>query len=629
MSLTVVGVLPSDLPLLSEAQMWLPTPMLNPGMNLRLGHSLKAFGRLKPGITLDQSQADLDSIALQLAHEYPQTNGGWSLRQRPLKDVLIGPVRPALLLMWGAVSLLLMIACVNVANLLLARSLSRQNEFALRTALGASRGRMIRQALTESVMLSLAGGALGVVAAAWGVRAVRALGSLNVPRLVESRVNLAVLLFTVGISVLTGVVFGLVPALQISGRQFTQGLKESARTSSPRGRKRLSSALVVGEIAMSLTLLIGAGLLLKSFWRLIHVNPGFQTEHVITARLCLPQPAYGAYGDTTRRARFWQQLEDKIESLPGVEAVGATSELPLSGDHSDNPFYIPGRSYGPSQFDDAEFRQITTGYLSSMHIPLFAGRGFDAHDNAGSEGVILVNQAFAKRFFNEEPAVGKRLQLMGDPKATREIVGIVGDINHSALSDPQQPQMFVPYAQYSKPTMSIVVRAAADPENLAAALQAQVSSIDKDETLSAVRSMDDVLEASVSQPRFSSQLIAIFAALALLLAAVGLYGLMAYSVTQRTNEIGIRMALGASRKNILKLVLRQGSLLALGGIGLGLIASVLVTRVLSSMLFAVSPRDPETFFAVGLVLVGVALVASYVPARRATKVDPMVALRYE
>jgi len=628
-SLTVVGVLPSDLPLLSEAQMWLPTPMLNPGMNIRLGHSLKAFGRLKPGITLDQSQADLDSIALQLAHEYPQTNEGWSLRQRPLKDVLIGPVRPALLLMWGAVSLLLMIACVNVANLLLARGLSRQKEFVLRTALGASRGRMIRQALTESVMLSLAGGTLGVVAAAWGVHAVRSFVSLGVPRLLESQINPTVLAFTVGISIITGIAFGLFPALQISGRQFTQGLKESGRTSSPGGHKRLSSALVVGEIAMSLTLLVGAGLLLKSFWRLIHVHPGFQTEHVITARLSLNQPAYGAYGDPTLRARFWQQLEGRIKSLPGVEAVGATSELPLTGERNDNPFHIPGRSYGPSEFDDAEFRQITSGYLSAMRIPLFAGRGFDEHDNAESEGVILVNQAFAKRFFDGENVIGKRVQLMGDPKTTREIVGIVENNNHSALSDPRQPQMFVPYLQYSRPTINIVVRARADPANLAAALQAQVSAIDKDETLSAVRSMDDVVEASVSQPRFSSQLVAMFAALALLLAAVGLYGLMAYSVTQRTNEIGIRMALGASRQNIMKLVLRQGSLLALGGIGLGLIASVLVTRLLSSLLFAVSPRDPQTFFVVGLVLAGVALIASYVPARRATRVDPMVALRYE
>ena len=628
-SLTVVGVLPSDLPLLSEAQMWQPTPLLNPGMNIRLGHSLKAIGRLKPGVTLDQSQADLDAIALRLAHEYPQTNKGWSLRQRSLKDVLIRPVRPALLLMWSAVALLLLIACVNVANLLLARSVSRQKEFALRAALGASLGRMVRQALTESLILSLAGGALGIIAAVGGVHAVHALGQLNVPRLDESQINPAVLAFTVGISVLTGVGFGLVPALQVSGRQFTEGLKESGRASSPKGHKRLSSALVIGEIAMSLTLLVGAGLLLKSFWRLIHVNPGFQTEHVITARLSLNQPAYGAYGDPTRRAKFWQQLEERVKSLPGVEAVGATSELPLSGQHNDNPFHIPGRNYGPSEFDDAEFRQITNGYLSSMHIPLFGGRGLDEHDNADSEGVILVNQAFVKRFFNDEEVLGKRLQLMGDPKTTREIVGVVGNIHHSALSDPQQPEMFVPYAQYSPPTMDIVVRAAANPLNLASALQAQVSAIDKDETLSAVRSMDDVVDTSVSQSRFSSQLLGLFAALALLLAAIGLYGLMAYSVTQRANEIGIRMALGATRENILRLVLRQGSLLALAGIGLGLIASVLVTGVLSSLLFAVSPRDPQTFLLVAFLLVGVALVASYIPARRATKVDPMVALRYE
>jgi putative ABC transport system permease protein len=628
-SLTVVGVLPSDLPLLSEAQMWQPTPMLNPGMNIRLGHSLKAIGLLKPGVTLDQSQADLDAIALRLAHEYPQTNEGWSLRQRSLKDVLIGPVRPALLLMWSAVALLLLIACVNVANLLLSRSVSRQKEFALRTALGASFGRMVRQALTESLLLSLGGGALGVLAAVWGIHALHALGSLDVPRLNESQINPAVLAFTAGTSILTGIGFGLVPALQVSGKQFTEGLKESGRTSSPKGHKRLSSALVIGEIAISITLLVGAGLLLKSFWRLIHVNPGFQTEHVITARLSLNQPAYGPYGDPTRRARFWQQLEERVQSLPGVEAVGATSNLPLSGEHSDNPFYIPGRSYGPSEFDDAEVRQVTGGYLSSMRIPLFAGRWMDERDNAGSAGVMLVNQAFVKRFFNGEDVLGKHLQLMGDPKPTREIVGVVGNVSHSALSDPQQPEMFVPYAQYSPPTMNIVVRAAADPLNLASALQAQVSAIDKDESLSAVRSMDDVVDTSVSQSRFSSQLLGLFAALALLLAAIGLYGLMAYSVTQRANEIGIRMALGATRENVLRLVIRQGSWLALAGIGLGLIASTLVTGVLSSLLFAVSPRDPEIFLTVAVLLAGVALVASYIPARRATKVDPMVALRYE
>jgi predicted permease len=628
-SVTVIGVLPSDLPLLSEAQIWLPTPMLNPGMNFRLGHSLKAVGRIKPGVKPEQSQADLDAIALRLAHQYPDTNRGWSLRQRPLRDVLVGPVRPALLLMWGSVALLLLIACVNVANLLLARSVVRQKEFALRAALGASRARLARQALTESVVLSLAGGVLGVLAATWGVRVIHAFGPLNVPRLDESQINLAVLAFTVGISLLTGVVFGLAPALQISRGEFTQRIRESGHTATPTVHKRLSSALVMGEIAMSLTLLIIAGLLLKSFWRLIHVAPGFQTDHVVTARLSLNGPAYGKYGDPQNRAKFWRQFEEQVKALPGVEAVGATSDLPLSGEHSDNPFYIPGRSYGPSEFEDAEFRQVTPGYLSAMRIPLLAGRWLDEHDDANSAGVMAVNQAFVKRYFASGEVLGKHLQLMGDPKATREIVGVVGNISQGALSDPKQPEMYVPFGQYAPATTNIIVRASANPMNLAAALSDRVSAVDKYETLSEVRSMDDVVGASVSQPRFASQLLALFAALALMLASVGLYGLMAYSVTQRRNEIGIRMALGATREDILTLVLRQGSMLALTGIALGLIASLLVTRVLSSVLFAVGPNDPQTFLAVVLLLVGVTLAACYIPARRATRVDPMVALRYE
>jgi putative ABC transport system permease protein len=628
-SLTVVGVLPTDLPLLTEAQMWLPTPMLNPGMNMRMGHSLKAIGRLKAGVMLDQSQADLDAIAARLAREYPATNQGWSLRQRPLRDVLVGPVRPALLLMWGAVALLLLIACVNVANLLLARSLARQKEFSLRSALGASRSRMMRQMLTESVLLATAGGVLGVLAATGGIQVLRAVGPSTLPRLDEVHINAPVLLFTTCISLLTGLVFGLVPAWRLSGSGFAEGLKESARTSSPLGHKRLSRALVVGEIAVSLTLLVCAGLLLKSFWRLIHVSPGFQTEHVITARLSLNDPAYGRYGDPTRRAKFWRQFEEQVKSLPGVETVGATSNLPLAGESLDNPFHVPGRSYGPSEFDDAQFRQVTPGYFSAMSIPLFGGRWFDLRDSENAPGVLIVNQAFARRFFNGENVVGRRLELMGDTKSSREIVGVVGNINHSALSDPQQPEMYVPYAQIAFPTMNLVVRAAADPISLAAALRASVSATDKDVTLSTFRSMDDVRDASVAQPRFSSQLLGLFAALALVLAAVGLYGLMAYSVTLRRNEIGIRMAMGATRENILQLVLRQGSLVALSGIGLGLIASILVTRLLSSLLFDVGPSDPMTFLTVALLLVGVALLASYIPARRATKVDPMVALRYE
>jgi putative ABC transport system permease protein len=628
-SLTVVGILPADIPLLSEAQIWLPAPMLNPGMNVRLGHSLKSIARLKRGVTLQQSQADLDAIAFELQHQYPDTNKDWFMRQRPLREVLIGPVRPALLLMWGAVTVLLLIACVNVANLLLARSISRQKEFALRAALGASRPRMIRQALTESVMLALAGGALGVLAASWAIHALHVFGPLDVPRLGESSINPSVLGFTAGISVLTGIVFGLVPALQISAGEFTQGLKESGRTSAPASHKRLSRALVIGEIAMSLTLLVSAGLLLKSFWRLIRVAPGFQTDHVVTARLSLNQPAYGRYGDPQQRSRFWRRFEEQVRSLPGVEAIGATSELPLSGQHSDDPFHIPGRSYGPSDFDDAQFRQVTPGYLSAMRIPLVSGRWLNDDDDENSVGVVVVNQAFAKRFFGDGDVLGKHLQLMGEQERTREIVGVVGNVTHISLSEPDWPEMYVSYAQFAPSTINVVVRAAANPMNLASALQAQVRAIDKDVTLSSVTSMDDVLGASVAQPRFSSQLLGAFAVLALLLAAIGLYGLMAYSVTQRTNEIGIRIALGASREDILRLILKHGSRLALAGIAIGLVASVAATRVLSDMLFSVSPKDPGTFIAIALLLLAVVLLACYIPARRAAKLDPIVALRYE
>jgi len=626
---TVVGVLPSDTPLLSEAQIWLATPMLNRGMNIRIGHSLKAIGRLKPGVTVQQAQADLDAIALQLQTQYPETNKNWRMRQRPLRDFLVGPVRPALLLMWGAVGLLLLIACVNVANLLLARSVVRQKEFALRAALGASRTRMIRQALTESTLLSVAGGILGVVAASLTLRALHTFGPADVPRLAESSINPAVLLFTFGLSILTAVLFGLVPALQVSAAAFLQGLKESGRASAPTSHKRLSSALVIGEIAVSLTLLVSAGLLLKSFWRLIHVSPGFQTEHVVTARLELPVETYGPYGDARARSRFWRQFEERARALPGVEAVGATSELPLTGVHGDDPFHIPGRSYGPSDFDDAQFRQVTPGFLSAMRISLISGRWLNERDDVNSQGVVVVNQAFARRFFPNQNVIGQPLQLMGDPQSTREIVGVVGDVRHIALSEADWPEMYVPYAQFAHPAINIVVRAAANPANLAAALQAEVSSIDKDITLSALTPMDDILGASVSQPRFSSQLLGIFASLALLLATIGLYGLMAYGVSQRRTEIGIRMALGAKREDILKLIVRQGSRLALAGIGIGLIASLAATRVLSSMLFAVTPQDPETFAAVAVLLIAVAMAACYFPARRAAKVDPMVALRYE
>jgi putative ABC transport system permease protein len=625
-SVTVVGVLPTDVPLLSEAQIWEPTPMRNPGMQGRRGHFFKMIGLRKSNVTPPQATADMDSIADRLSRQYPDTNQGWSLRQRPLAEVLIGPVRPAMLLIAGAVGLLLLIACGNVANLLLARSTARRREFAVRGALGASRGRMIRQTLTESIVLALAGGTLGILGAIWLVRLLRAIGPSTLPRLGEIQIDTTVLLFTAAVSLLTGLIFGLIPALQTSGRAFTDALKASARNTASGSQRRVGSVLVVCQVAMSLTLLVGAGLLLKSFWLLTQVNPGFQTERVVTAALGLNMPAYT---EETKRFRFWQQFESRAAALPGVENVGATSELPLNGEHNDHAFYIDGHTYAPSEFDDANFREISNNYLPTMRIPLLSGRGFTEQDTANSAGVVIVNESFARQFFDGQNPIGKHLRLASATKPDIEIIGMVGNIHQDSLSDSRYPEMYVPFAQDPNSQIHIVVRGAANPENLAAALREIVTSIDKDESLSDFRSLDAIRDASMAQPRFSTQLLGTFAAVALILAAVGLYGLMAYSVTQRISEIGIRVALGASRANILSLILKRGSLLALAGIAIGLIASLALSRLLSSFLFGVRATDPFTFTAVAAVLAVVAITASYIPAHRATRVDPNISLRHE
>jgi putative ABC transport system permease protein len=367
-------------------------------------------------------------------------------------------------------------------------------------------------------------------------------------------------------------------------------------------------------------------LLIKSFWLLIHVDPGFQTQRVLTAQLSLNGPLYN---DPAHRVRFWQELEERLTDFPGVEAVGATSELPLTGQHSDGPFKIPGHRYGPSEFDDAYYRQVTPGYLAAMRIPLLAGRWLDQNDTAKSPGTLLVNQAFAKRFFPWQDALGKHLELLGDNQPEREIVGIVGNISHRGLSEPQEPEMYVAYAQYAPPTMNLVVRAVADPDTLAAALDRTVREIDKDETLSAIRPLDDIVASSVSQPRFSSLLLSLFAGLAVTLAAIGIYGVMAYSVSQRTNEIGIRIALGAKQGDVLKMVIRQGMELAAAGVLIGIAGSLVFGRVLGSMLYRVKSGDLPTLVLASMVLLGASLLANYIPARRATRVDPLVALRYE
>jgi len=407
-SATVVGVLPTDLPLLSEAQIWQPAPMRNQGMQFRRGHFLKVIGLRKTNVTQAQAAADMDSVSDRLGREYPDTDKGWSLRQRPLGEVLIGPVRPAMILIAGAVGLLLLIACGNVANLLLARSTARRREFAVRGALGASRGRMIRQTLTESIVLAVAAGALGIFGAMWIVRLLRAIGPSSLPRLNDIQIDTTVLLFTAGISLLTGLVFGLIPALQASGRAFTDALKTGTRNTASGSQRRVGSVLVVAQVAMSLTLLVGAGLLLKSFWLLTQVDPGFQTTHVVTAEIGLNG---SVYKDDAKRFRFWQEFESRAAALPGVESVGATSELPLNGEHNDNAFYIAGHTYAPSEFDDANFRQISNSYFATMRIPLLSGRGFTERDTANSAGALVVNEAFSEQFFKGQNPIGKHLRF--------------------------------------------------------------------------------------------------------------------------------------------------------------------------------------------------------------------------
>ncbi|HKV26845.1 MAG TPA: ABC transporter permease [Candidatus Acidoferrales bacterium] len=629
-SLTVIGVISSDPSILSKTQVWLPLPLLNKGMNVRVAHFLMGVGKLKPGITIEQAQADLDSDAREIDARYPESNKGWGIKIRSLSGVLVGPVRPQLLMISGAVGLLLLIACANVANLLLARGEARQRELAVRKALGASRGRIMQQILTESFVLACSGGAAGFMAATWGVEALRAVAPADLPRLTEVHVNGVVLAFTVGVSVLTALLFGLAPALRSSQAQFADALRQAGRGSQA-SRRTLGSALVIGQIAISLGLLTGGGVLLQSFWRLIHVNPGFQPQNVVTAKLDLPGKTYGT---PAKISAFMRQFEKRVSALPGVQAVGAISELPLTGEPGDNIFHIEGRVYGPSEFEDAQFRQVSPGYLKAMGIPLLAGRWVQWSDTADTPLVVVVDEAFAKQYFARENPIGKRIQFLGSGSssaftANTTIVGVVGAVNHGGLDAPRRAQMYVPVGQNSFGGQNIVVRTTVNPGGTAMALQGALSALDKNEALSTVRTMQDVIASSVSQPRFSALLVGIFAVLAMGLAAVGLYGIIAYSVSQRTNEIGIRKALGATPKDIFAMILGNGIKLALAGVSAGVVIALGLGRFMQSLLFEVRATDIVTISCVAALLLGVAVIASYIPARRAMGVDPMVALRHE
>jgi putative ABC transport system permease protein len=622
---TIVGVLPVDVPSVSLAEIWQPLPMENPGMNVRRSHFLVVIARMNSGITINQAKAELDAIAGNIAAEHPDTNNGWSLRVTPLTNYIVGGTQKDLLLLLGAVVIMLLIGCANVANLLLARASGRRKEIAIRAALGASRFRIARQMLTESLVLSIAGGTLGILFAVWGVAGLAALAPASLPRVNEIQVDWTVLVFAAAISLLTGILFGLAPAIQFSRGNAQQVLKEGFGGSSRTARHRTGNLLVIGEVALSVGLLLGGALLFNSFWRLIHVDPGFRPDHVIATTLHMSNSAR----PRVQKVAFYHQLEEKLKSLPGVEGAGAISELPLGGEFNDSSFHVEGRVYPPGGFDDADLRRTTTGFLNALRMPLISGRWLDATDTANAPATVVVNQEFVKLFSGGKNPIGQHLQLSGDPTKTREIVGVVGTIKHGSLDESPRAAMYVSIDQLAPPDMTVVLRSSGNPAQLSAALRDTVSSLDPNQAISTIRSMDDVVSGSVAQPRFASQILGLFAVLALLLAAVGLYGLIAYTVTQRTHEIGIRMALGAEPRDVLKLVIGQGLKLALAGAAIGIVGALALTRLMQGLLFQVSPTDPVTFIGVTVLLTVVALAASYIPARRAMRVDPMIALRYE
>jgi putative ABC transport system permease protein len=627
---SIVGVAPTGFQFLEHVELWVPAaknPFVNRGRSVRL---LSVVGRLKPEATIAQAGAETATIARRLEQQYPDTNSGTGASVVPLHQQVTGNVRPALLLLSGAVGLMLLIVCVNVANLLLARSASRRKEMAIRAALGAGRARLIRQLLTESVMLSLTGGVAGLLVAIWGVDLLLSLSPAQIPRYNKIGVDLTVLLFTVAVAVGAGFVFGLAPALQTARIDLNESLKDGARGTGFNHR-RVSNLLVVAQIAMTLVLLVGAGLLVRSFIRLLSVNPGFVAENVLTASVMLPQ---AKYADPQRRAEFYRQLEMRLKALPEAASVGAVTRLPL-GSNVTSFVQIEGQPVQPGHWPEIDFRRASDDYFRTMGIPLLKGRFVTEQDVTSGAGLILINDAMARRFWPNEDPLGKRLRTGANPEQAnwQTIVGVVGNVRHLGLDIEPRPEIY--FHLLTNPPFGpiVAIRAKSVPQNLITAVRSLTRSIDSDVALANVSTMESRVNASVAQRRFMTLLLGIFAAIALVLSAVGVYSVISYSVAQRVNEIGVRLALGARARDVIGMVLKEGMLLALIGAGIGAVSAFALTRVmtgmLSGMLFSVRASDPVTFAGVAILLGVVSLIACYVPARRASKVDPMVALRCE
>jgi len=644
---TVIGVMQRQCVgdwLNSDPDVWLPLDV--PDEAQRVGrHNNNVIARLKPDVTLEQAQSELAQIAERLEDEYPNTNVGHGVKIDSLHEATVGNVRLALLVLFGAVGFVLLIACANVANLLLTRAAGRQKEIAIRTALGAGRLRLVRQMLTESCLLGVMGGGVGALLALWIIDLLPRIKAVKVPRIEQIGIDGRVLAVTLGLSLLTGIITGLVPAMRSSRFNLSQALNDGTRTSAGHRRRRIGSVLVVLEVALALVLLAGGGLMLRSFVRLIDVDPGFDPHNVLRLDLSLPGPRYAK---PQQQIQFYEELLGRIKTLPGVEAVGATTQTPLSPGDNWSFFSIEGRpAPAAGQEPHAAMRSVSSDYFRVMRISLKKGRYFteadarialpvmrwfeqqpypEHYNESQPAPVIIINETMARMFFPGEDPLGMRMRIVESPWLT--IVGVVGDIHHGGLNTRPNPEMYLCDLQEPSGSLAVMVRTSGDPLTLAAAAREQVMAVDKQQPV-AITTMDQIFSNSVGGQRFNMLLLSIFAALALVMAVVGVFGVINYSVAQRTQEIGIRIALGAQRRDILRLVVGQGMVIALLGVGAGLAGAFALTRLISVLLFGVSPTDPVTFSAVALLLTGVALLASYIPARRAMNVDPMVALRYE
>jgi putative ABC transport system permease protein len=631
--LTVIGVLPPDFELFRPVDLYAPLGTYvtsQPGMLDRGNHfGLNVLARLKNGVGVEQARAEMETLAAQLEREYPDTNSGNSALAQGLSDRYSEDIRQSLIVLLTAVGFVLLIACVNVANLLLVRAAARQKEIAIRLALGAARGRIVRQLLTESVLISLLGGTAGLLIGVWMKDGLLALAPENVPRLSEVRLDISVLLFTLCVSVLTGLLFGLLPAWHVSRSDLHATLKEGGRSARGSSREGMRKILLVAEVGLSLVLLIGAGLMLRTVSQLTRVNPGFNAEKLLTMQLTLSGNIY----DPQHRRVFYNECLTRVQAVQGVRSAALTLSLPIDGSNWNSVFIVGDQPVPPRvELPSSAFTPVSANYFETMGIRLLKGRVFtDEADNEKSSAVTVINETLARRFWPNEDPIGKRLKQgwPEDKLPWREVIGVVSDVKLNGVNMDTPLQSYLPLAQEPARGPALVVRAEGDPMMLAASVEQTIHSIDKDLPVFNIRSMDQLLGNAIAQQRLTMVLLAGFAVVALVLAAVGIYGVISYSVSQRTQEIGIRLALGAQTRDVLKLVVGQGMLLALIGVVLGLGASLALTQLMKSLLFGVSAADPATYIAIALLLTSVALLACYLPARRATKVDPMTALRYE